>query len=38
MDNSMISELYRDIEKEDEMTYNIENCDATCSESDYDDY
>lgn len=38
MDNSMISELYRDIEKEDEMTYNIENYESTCSESDYDDY
>ena len=38
MDNSMISELYRDLEKEDELTYNIENYYSTGSESDYDDY
>ena len=34
----MISELYRDLEMEDEMTYNIENYESTGSESDYDDY
>ena len=38
MDNSMISELYNELEMEDEMTYNIENYYSTGSESDYDDY
>lgn len=38
INDSMISELYRDLEREDEFTYNIENNESTGSESEYDDY
>ena len=33
-----ISELYHELEKEEELTYQLENIENTSSESDYDDY
>ena len=33
-----ISELYHELEKEEQLTYQLENIENTSSESDYDDY